>query len=164
MEEGNAQSHEIRQLSALVEQQQKAIKHLTSLQNPPRESRAVPSCSETQLDAMREEVFNIILGTVNTMRHAAISHNTPMASTPVVNKNSFEDMLSEEANVTLSCLPKHVTFMDTMRGVLPHPHPADIKKRQFYQQDPPNMTTLRKFDSIQLPTNLERYGSPRSVN
>ena len=94
-----------------MEQQQRAIEHLTSPQSPPRESRAVPSCSETQLDAMREEVFNMIPGTVNTMRGTAVSHNTTIASMPMVNKNSFEDMLAEEANVMSSCLPKHVNFM-----------------------------------------------------
>ena len=110
-----AQSHEIRQLLALVEQQQKGIEHLTSHQNPPKESRMVPSCSKTWLDAMRE-VFNTILGTVNTMRGAAVLHNTTMASAPMVNLNSFKDMLAEEANFTTSHQPKHVNIMDTMRG------------------------------------------------
>ena len=47
VEEGKAQSQEIRCLLALVEQQQKAIEKLTSPHSPPREPRAVPSCSET---------------------------------------------------------------------------------------------------------------------
>ena len=50
-EEVKVQCQEIR-LSAPVEQQQQAIKKLTSPQNPPRESRAFPSCSETWLDNM----------------------------------------------------------------------------------------------------------------
>ena len=160
VEEVKAHSQEIRQLLALVEQQQKAIENLSSPHNPPRELRAVPSCSETQLDAMREEVFNIIPGTVNTMRGAAVLHNTSMASAPMVNQNSFEDILAEEANFTPSHLPNHVTFMDTMRGVLPHPHPTDIKKRWSYHQDPLKVTTQKKLDSMQLPTNLEKCRSP----
>ena len=40
---------------------------------------------------MREEVFSPILGTVNTLRDAAVSCNTKMTSAPVVNKNSFKD-------------------------------------------------------------------------
>ena len=115
-EEGKAQSQEIRWLSALVEQQQQAIKKLRSPQNPPRESRAFPSCSESWLDDMREEIFNLILGTVNTMRGTAVSHNTTMASAPMVNKTSFEDMLAEEANFTPSHQPKHVRFRDMIRG------------------------------------------------
>ena len=115
-EEVKAQSQEIRQLSALVEKEQKAIENLTSPYSPPREPRAVPSCSETQLDAMREEVFNLVPGMVNTMRGAAVLCNTMMTSASMVNKNSFKDMLDEEANFTPSCQQKHVTFMDTMGG------------------------------------------------
>ena len=47
VEEVKAQSQEIRRLSALVDQQQQAIEKLTSHQNPPTESRAFPSSSET---------------------------------------------------------------------------------------------------------------------
>ena len=49
VEEVKAQSQEIRQLSAVVEQQQKAIESLTSPQNPPRKPRVLPSHSETWL-------------------------------------------------------------------------------------------------------------------
>ena len=52
VEEVKAQSQEIRCLLALVEKQQKAIQKLTSPCSPPTEPRAVPPCSETQLDAM----------------------------------------------------------------------------------------------------------------
>ena len=65
---------------------------------------------------MREEIFNLILGMVNTVRGTAVSHNTTMASVARISQTSFEDMLAEEANVTPSCQPKYVTFMDTMRG------------------------------------------------
>ena len=105
----------LEELSALVEQQQKAIKKLTSPQNPPRESRAFPTHSESQLDDMREEIFNLIPGTVNTMTGAAVSHNTTIASMPMVNQTSFEHMLAEEANFTPSHQPKHVTFRDMIR-------------------------------------------------
>ena len=106
----------------------------------------------------------MVLGTVNTRRGTAVSYNTTMASVPTVNQNSFKDMLAEEANFTPSCPPKHVTFMDTMRGVLPHPHHADIKKRWSYHQDPWKVASQEKWDSMWLPTNSKRCGSPRSVN
>ena len=99
----------------MVEQQQGVIEHLTSPQNPPRESRAVPSSSKTQLDAIREEAFNMIPGTVNTMRDTAVLHSMTMVSVPMLNQNSLEDMLVEEANFTTSHQPKHVMFMETMR-------------------------------------------------
>ena len=134
-EEVKAQSQEIRRLLAVVKQQQQAIEKLTSPQNPPRESRAFPSHSESQLDYTREEIFNLILGTMNTIRGAAVSHNTTVASAPRISQTSFEDMLTEEANSTPGHQPKHVTFRDMMRGVLPHPHPENIKKRWSYHQD-----------------------------
>ena len=110
---------------------------------------------------MREEVFNVILGTVNTIRGTAVLHNTTMASAPMVNKNSFEDMLAEEANITVSCQPKHVTFLDTMGGGVTSSMPQRYQEEVVLHQDPPNTTTLRKLDFMQLPENLERCGSPK---
>ena len=49
---------------------------------------------------MREEIFYLILGAVNTMRGAAVSHNTTMASVPMISQTFFEDILAEEANFT----------------------------------------------------------------
>ena len=69
VEEVKVQSQEIRHLLALVEEQQEAIKELTKLaspQSPPRTLRASTSCSESRLDVMQEEIFNLIPGTVNT--------------------------------------------------------------------------------------------------
>ena len=106
----------------------------------------------------------MVPGTVNTRRGAAVLHDTTMASAPVANKNSFEDMLAEEANFTASCQPKHVTFLDMMGGVLPHPHPINTRKRWSYHQDSPNITTPRKLGFMWLPTNLGRCGSPKLVN
>ena len=159
-EEVRAQSQEIRCLSALVEKQQKAIEQLTSPHSPPRESTAVPSCSETQLDAMRKEVFNMVLGTVNTMRDPAVLWNTTMASVPVVNKNSFEDMLAEEANFTPSSQPKHVTFMNTMGGGVtsstPHRYQEEmvLPSRPTEQNHPEEVSfhaAAHKFRKMQEP-------------
>ena len=52
MEEVKTQSQEIRHLQALVEDQQKAIEHLSSPKSPPREPRTTSSCSESQLDSI----------------------------------------------------------------------------------------------------------------
>ena len=68
-EEVKAQRQEIRCLSALVQEQQEAIKKLTKLaspQSPPRIPRAATLGSESRLDGMWEEIFNLIPGTVNT--------------------------------------------------------------------------------------------------
>ena len=42
-----------------------------------------------------------------------MSHYTTMATTPMVNRTSFEDMLAEEANLTSRHQPKHVKSLDT---------------------------------------------------
>ena len=136
-EEVKSQSQEIRRLLALVEKQQLAIEKLTNPQNSnlPWESRAFQSHSESLLDDMREEIFNLILGMVNTVRGMAVSHNTTVASAPRISQTSFEDMLVEEANVTPGHQQKHVTCMDTMRGVSHHLHPENITMKWSYHQD-----------------------------
>ena len=57
-----AQSHEIWCLSALVEQQQEAIKKPASPKSPTQEQRTMTSHSESQLDIMRDEIFNFNTG------------------------------------------------------------------------------------------------------
>ena len=106
VEEVKAQSQEIQHLLALVEQQQEAIKKLPSPRSPTRKLRASTSCSQSQLDIMWEEIFNLIMGTVNTRRCAAVASHSP-AMIPIVNKVSFKDMLAEEVNFTPSPQPRH---------------------------------------------------------
>ena len=94
------------------------------------------------MDAMWEEVFNFILGTVNTMRGVAVSCNTMMTSAPMVNKNSFKDMLAEEANFTPSHQSKYVTFFDMMGGgvksstLCRHQEEAVLPSRPIEQNHP----------------------------
>ena len=69
VKEVKAQVQEIRCLSALVKEQQEAIKSLSelaSLQSSLRTPRASTLCSESRLDVIYEEIFNLIPGTVNT--------------------------------------------------------------------------------------------------
>ena len=66
-EEVKTQSQEIQCLLALVEKQQEAIQKLTSPCSPPREAVPIPSHPQYQLEAMREEAFNVVPGTVNTI-------------------------------------------------------------------------------------------------
>ena len=113
---------------------------------------------------MREEIFNLIPGMVNTVRGTAVSHNTTVASAPRISQTSLEDMLAEEANATPGHQQKHVTFMDTMWGVSHHLHPKNIKKRWSYHQDQWKETTLRMLVCMQLPMNSKKYRSPRLVN
>ena len=51
-----------------------------------------------------------------------------MASAPMVNRTSFEDMLAEEAHFTPYHQPKHVTFLDMMGGGVTSPTPCTHQK------------------------------------
>ena len=164
LEEVKAQSQEIHCLSALVQQQQEAIQRLMSPHSPPRETKAVPSSSESQLDTMQEEVFNMVPGTVNTMCGTEVSHNTMITNTPMVNQTSFEDMLAEEAHSRSNHQPKYVKFLDTTEGVLQHLPHLGIKKRWPYHQGLLVKTTLEKLVSMWQLTNSGKCGSQRLVN
>ena len=121
VENVKAQSQEICHLLALVEEQHVAIKKLSELsspQSPPRTPGASTSCSESWLDVMWEEMFNLIPGMVNTRRGAAVASYSTTMATPIIDKTSFEDMLAEEANYTPSHQPRHVRFADMMQGGL----------------------------------------------
>ena len=87
---------------------------LTSPQSPPGTPKVTTSSSESRLDVMQEEIFNLILGTENTRQGTAVAPHSIMA-TPIKNRASFEGMLAEEANYIPGCQPRHVRFMDTMK-------------------------------------------------
>ena len=101
-------------LLVLVEQQQEAIQKLTC---PKSLTREPTSQSESQLDVMWEEIFNLIPGTVNTRWGTAVASHSLLA-TPVFNKASFEDIPTEVANFTPSHQSRHVIFAD----MTPTPH------------------------------------------
>ena len=117
VEEVKAQSQEIWHLLALMEQQQKAIKKVASPRHPTREPRAMTSCSESQLDTIWDEIFNLIQGTVNTKWGAAVASYS-LTVTSLINWASFEDMLAEEADFTPSDQLRCVKFTDTLEGGL----------------------------------------------
>ena len=145
---------------ALVEKQQEPIQKLSGPHSPPREARATTSCLESQLDAMVDEVFNLILGTVNTMQDAAVSHNTTMATTPMINRASFEDILAEEANFIPSHQPRYVKFSDMTEGGFtsstPHKQQAEVAlpPRPIIQNHPEEIglhTAAYEFRKMQEP-------------
>ena len=66
---------------------------------------------------MQGEIFNLILGMVNNRQVAAVASNSPTV-VPIVNRESFEDMLAEEMTFTPSHQPRHVKFADILQGRL----------------------------------------------
>ena len=78
---------------------------------------------------MWEEIFNLIPGTVNTMQGTAVASHSTTMTTPMTNRASFEDMLVEEANFTPSHQPRHVKYVDTMKGAFtsnPHKQQEEV--------------------------------------
>ena len=76
------------------------------------------SYSESWLDIMRDEIYNLIAGTVNMRSGTAVTLNSSaVAAAPVnpVNRESFEDMLAEETNFTVSHQPRHAKNVDTFQ-------------------------------------------------
>ena len=69
----------------LLEQQQGAIKQLTSTKSPTRELRTTASHSESWLDIMRDEIFNLILEIVNMRSGAVVASNSSTVA-PIVKR------------------------------------------------------------------------------
>ena len=78
----------------------------------------------------------MVPGAINTQRGTAVSHNTIMASAPVVNQRSFEDMLAKEANLTSSWPQKHVNFMDTMMEGVTSSRPCKTQEKMVLPSGP----------------------------
>ena len=75
-----------------------------------------------------------------------MSQNSTMASDPVVNRTSFEDMLAEEVNFTPARnQSKHLTFQDTMGGVTPS-------------------TPNRKQEDVVLPSRPTEQSHPEEIS
>ena len=55
------------------------------------------------------------------------SHSTTI-TTPIINRALFEDMLAEEANNTPGHQPRHVRFVDTMKGGLTSTPPNQLEE------------------------------------
>ena len=66
---------------------------------------------------MRDEIFNLILGKVNTRWGSAMALNSPTVA-PILNRESFEEMLAKEVTFTPSHKPRHVKYADTVKGGL----------------------------------------------
>ena len=58
------------------------------------------------------------MGTLNTRWGTAVASHIATMATPIINRASFEDILAEEANYTPGHQPRHVRFVDTMKGDL----------------------------------------------
>ena len=117
VEDVRAQSQEIQCLYVLVKKQQEAIEHLSIPKGPTRHPWTMSSHSKSWFNIMRDEIFNIILRTVNMRQDIAVASNSPSVA-PIVNRGLFGDMLAEEVTFTPSHQPRCVKSVDTVQGGL----------------------------------------------
>ena len=75
--------------------------------------------------------------------------------TPMVNKESFEDMMAEKANLTPNHQPRHVIFMGMVQGGLTS-IPHNFGKKWHYHQGQLFKTIQKKFGSMQQHKNFKR--------
>ena len=100
---------------------------------------------------MRDEILNLILGTVNIGWGTAVTSHSPTVA-PVIDKVSFEDMLGEEANFMPSHQPRYVKFADTVGGLTSTPH--NFHKEVAF---PPRPTFQSNPEEIGLHTAAQEF-------
>ena len=97
-EEIKSQSHEIRHLSALLEKQQAILERVQEQQTRMPEMPVPPT---NRIEELQREAFNILPGTVNARRGAALAHASAISQDILVTgRLNFENELAEEATWT----------------------------------------------------------------
>ena len=90
-----SQSKEIRCLSTLLEKQQAILEKVQEQQSRVPE-RSVPPMN--RIEELQREAFNILPGTVNARRGAAVAHASGISQDiQVIGRSQFENELAEEA-------------------------------------------------------------------
>ena len=93
------QSDEIRHLSTLLEKQQAILDRVQEQQSRVPE---IPVPPMNRIEELQREAFNILPGTVNARRGAALAHASAISQDiPVAGRSNFENELAEEATWTL---------------------------------------------------------------
>ena len=139
-EEIKTQSEEIRQLSTLLEKQQAILERVQEQQSRVPE---IPVPLVDRLQELRREAFDILPGTVNAKRGAAVAHASGiLQDIPVVGRTQFENELAEEATWNMHHHPCHVHFASDPQGrftstPLRHPEEDRTKARMSPEVYPP---------------------------
>ena len=90
-----SQSKEIRHSSTLLEKQQAILEKVQEQQSRVPE-RSVPAMN--RIEELQREAFNILPGTVNAKRGAAVAHASGISQDiPVIGRSQFENELAKEA-------------------------------------------------------------------
>ena len=113
-EEIKCQSDEIRRLSTLLEKQQAILKRVQEQQRRMPEKPVPPT---DRIEELQREAFDILPGTVNARRGAALAHASGISQDiPVTGRSNFENELAEEATWTLHHHLQHVHFASNPQG------------------------------------------------
>ena len=109
-----SQSDEIRCLSTLLEKQQAILERVQEQQ---RRMPEMPVPSTSCIEELQREAFNILPGTVNVRRGAALAHVSGIfQDIPVAGRSNFENKLAKEATWVLHNHPCHVHFASNPQG------------------------------------------------
>ena len=81
------------------------------------------------IEELQREAFNILPGTVNARRGAALAHASVISpDIPVTGRSNFENELAKEAAWLLQNHPHHVHSTSNPQGDL-HLPPEDIQRK-----------------------------------
>ena len=110
-----SQSDEIRHLSTLLEKQ--AILERVQEQQSRMPERPVPPMD--RIEELQRKAFNVLPGTVNARRDAAVAHASAISQDiPVTGRSNFENELAKEATWMLHNHLQHVHFASNPQGGL----------------------------------------------
>ena len=115
-EEIKSQANEIRHLSTLLEKQQAILERVQEQQSRMPE-RPVPPMD--RIEELQREAFNVLAGTVNARRGAAVAHASAISQDILVTgRSNFENELAKEATWMLHNHLQHVHFASNPQGGL----------------------------------------------
>ena len=107
-EEIKSQSNEISCLSTLLEKQQAILERVQEQQ---RRMPEIPVPPTNRKEELQREAFDILPGSVNARRGAALAHVSGISQDiPVAGRSNFENELAKEATWTLHHHLRHVHF------------------------------------------------------
>ena len=135
-EEIRSQSNEIRHLSTLLEKQQAILERVQEQQSRMLEISVPPM---NRIKELQREAFDILPGTVNARRGAAVAHASGISQDiPVAGRSNFENELGEEATWNVHQHPQHVHFASNPQGGFtstPLRHPEEDRMRARVNSD-----------------------------
>ena len=152
-----SQSEEIRCLSTLLEKQQAILEEVQEQQSRVPEVSVLP---RSRIEELQREAFNILPGTANARRGAAVAHASGISQDILVfGRSQFENELAEEATWNAHQHLRHVHFDSNPQGgftstPLRHPEEGRLKARVNTEVYPPRYdmkVAVQEFHKLHKP-------------